>query len=361
MASKPIPEKMLDEMLARKTLAQEKAKAEAEKAKQTDPGAAQGEEGRLKKAMSAAGDAILQSYEGVKAGISESFANFETPAMPDDVKETIEDFKDAIIMVKDNIMNIYIVVLLKMMSAVFKCFNQILGVIGVPSIPDPLGKIPQVVTDAGKIMQFIMGLPMSLVQCLVAIIKRKIKAVMIAMTPAPPLPLPEKVPVPPTSNDVVRPETSWDDVKTLLTDEYLFSSSDADEIISKIQEFYDGSGEDVQIAVHVTTSESSVKKSGFDQMPVFDTVKRYKMEPLYCKDTWIPSHVERNKSPGRGYYYFIKPPVKIKDTDYSNSFYMWISEKEKAGFNYENDWSMLKDYMSGLDSAEFSSEESDGD
>ena len=54
-----------------------------------------------------------------------------------------------------------------------------------------------------NIMQFIMGLPMSLVQCLIAIVKRKIKAVMIAMTPAPPLPLPEQTPVPPTSKDVV--------------------------------------------------------------------------------------------------------------------------------------------------------------
>lgn len=43
--------------------------------------------------------------------------------MPDDIKETIEDFKDAITMVKDNIMNIYTIVLLKMMEAVFKCFN----------------------------------------------------------------------------------------------------------------------------------------------------------------------------------------------------------------------------------------------
>ena len=73
--------------------------------------------------MSAAGDVISQSYEGVKAGISESFANFEAPTIPDDIKETIEDFKDAIIMVKNNIMNIYTIVLLKMMEAVFKCFN----------------------------------------------------------------------------------------------------------------------------------------------------------------------------------------------------------------------------------------------
>jgi len=92
--------------------------------------------------MKAAGDAISQSYDGVAAGIQESFADFEAPTIPDGIKETIEDFKDAIVMVKDNIMNIYTVVLLKMMGAVFKCFSQILGVIGVPSIPDPLGKIP---------------------------------------------------------------------------------------------------------------------------------------------------------------------------------------------------------------------------
>ena len=256
-------------MLAQKTLAQEKAKAETEKAKEPDPGAAQGEEGRLKKAMSMADDAISQSYEGVKAGISESFANFEAPTIPDDIKETIEDFKDAIIMVKDNIMNIYTVVLLKMMAAVFKCFNQILGVIGVPSIPDPLGKIPQVVTDAVKVMQFIMGLPMSLVQCLMAIIKRKMKAVMIAMTPAPPLPLPEKVPVPPTSADVVRPETSWDDVRAMLVDDYKFSGGDADEIIQKLQAFYDGSGAETPVITNVDSPESSIKPGNFDDLPMF--------------------------------------------------------------------------------------------
>jgi hypothetical protein len=97
---------------------------------------------RLSKATSVATDVITQSYDGVVAGITESFENFEMPSIPDDIKEMIEDFKDAIIMVKNNISNIYIIILLKMMGAVFKCFNQIVGVIGVPSIPDPLGKIP---------------------------------------------------------------------------------------------------------------------------------------------------------------------------------------------------------------------------
>jgi len=89
---------------------------------------------------------------GIADGISESFANWEAPPIPDDVKETIEDFKDAIIMVKDNISNIFIVIILKMLNAVFKCFNEILGVIGVPNIPDPLGKIPQVLSDAMNII-----------------------------------------------------------------------------------------------------------------------------------------------------------------------------------------------------------------
>lgn len=347
IASMPIPEKMLDGMLAQKTLAQEKAKTETEKAKQPDPGAAQGEEDLLKKAMSVAGDAISQSYEGITAGISESFANFETPAMPDDIKETIEDFKDALVMVKDNIMNIYTIVLLKMMGAVFKCFNQILGVIGVPSIPDPLGKIPQIITDAMKVMEFIMGLPMSLVQCLTAIIKRKMKAVMIAMTPSPPLPLPEKVPVPPTSNDVVKPETSWDDVRTMLVDEYKFSGGDADEIISKLQAFFDGSGKNTPVITHVDSQESSVKQGQFDNRPIFGKRIQFKMTPLYCKSTWLPGNLDKVESAGEGYYYYLRPPVKVSETDWSGKFNIWTAEGDMK-LDYDDEWSLLKDYSSGL-------------
>jgi hypothetical protein len=109
-----------------------------------------------------------------------------------------------------------------------------------------------------------MGLPMSLVQCLIAIIKRKMKAVMIAMTPAPPLPIPEKVPIPPTSNDVIKPQTTWDDIKTILTDEYKFSSKDADKIISKVQAFYDGSSEVVPVITSINYEESSVKKGNYN-------------------------------------------------------------------------------------------------
>ena len=80
-------------------------------------------------------------------------------------------------MVKDRISSIYIVVILKMVNAVFDCFNQIIGVLGVPSIPDPLGKIPQIAMDAVNVMEFVGGLPMSFVKCLESIMKRKVKMV----------------------------------------------------------------------------------------------------------------------------------------------------------------------------------------
>lgn len=265
------------------------------------------------------------------------------------MKETIEDFKDALIMVKDNISNIYIVILLKMMAAVFKCFNQILGVIGVPNIPDPLGKIPQILMDAMNIMKFIMGLPMSLIQCLMAIIKRKMKAIQIALIPTPPMPLPEKKPLPPTSEDVAKPETTWDDVKTLLTDTYKFGISDADEIISKIQEFYNGSNEQVPIVMRAETTESSVNPGQFNDIPVFENAKRYKMTAMYCKDTWIPSRIDKCESVGEGYYYYISPPVKVKDTSWKGKFHMWTSKTNEIIFDYDDDWALLKEYMSSLD------------
>ena len=75
-------------------LAQEKGQSEAEKATNDKPGIGQSAKAMAQKAIDASSDAISQSYDGVKAGIQESFENFEAPAIPDDVKETIEDFKE---------------------------------------------------------------------------------------------------------------------------------------------------------------------------------------------------------------------------------------------------------------------------
>ena len=200
-------------------------------------------------------------------------------------------------------------------------------------------------------MQFIMGLPMSLVQCLIAIVKRKIKAVMIAMTPAPPLPLPEQTPVPPTSKDVVQPQETWDDVKSMLVDGYKFSDADADEIISKVQEFYDGSDESVQVITRVRREESLAKEGGEDELPVFEDMKRYPMTAPYCKNTWIPSRVDRVEVIGEGYCYILKPPVKVSDTDWSGGkFHMWIGDSEEEKFNHDGEWSLLKEYTSATSS-----------
>ena len=196
-------------------------------------------------------------------------------------------------------------------------------------------------------MEFVMGLPMSLVQCLIAIIKRKIKAVMIAMTPAPPLPLPEKVPVPPTSNDVVKPETSWEDVRAALVDEYKFSGSDADEIISKLQAFFDGSGKTVSVITHVNTLESSIKQGEFDDLPAFGDRTRFNMTPLYCKSTWLPGNLDRLESAGEGYCYCLRPPVKVNETDWSGKFHMWTADGD-IKYDYDKEWSLLKDYQSSL-------------
>ena len=345
IASKPIPEEMLNKMLAQKQLAQSKAEAEAAKSKEPDKGAFASMKDRLSKATSIATDTITQSYDGVTAGISESFANFEMPAIPDDIKEMIEDFKDAVIMVKNNISNIYIIILLKMMGAVFKCFNQIIGVIGVPSIPDPLGKIPQVLSDSVNIMQFIMGLPMSLVQCLTAIIKRKIKAVTIAMTPAPPLPVPEKVPVPPTSVEVVKPQTTWDDVKFTLTSEYDFSESDADDIIEKLQAFYDGSNEEVPVIYAIDSPVSTIKPGYFDELPIYgDHIKRFLMTPLYCQKTWIPENITGEVYEGTKSYE-LRPPIKVEDADMKYPFHKW-TDNGVMKLNHDDEWSLLKQYHS---------------
>lgn len=167
-------------------------------------------------------------------------------------------------------------------------------------------------SDAEKIMTFINGLPMSLIQCLTAIIKRKMKAVMVAQTPAPPLLLPEKVPVPPTSEDVVRPETSWEDVRASLIEDYGFANADADEIISRIQAFFDGSGGKVSV---ITGKRTVVyKENNFDCLPEFSQITRINMTPLYCKSTWIPGNLEKIEQAGEGYVYHLRPPVKLAES-----------------------------------------------
>ena len=191
---------------------------------------------------------------------------------------------------------------------------------------------------------------MSLVQCLTAIIKRKMKAVQIALIPTPPKPLPEKVPLPPTSADVAKPEMTWDDVKTALKEEYKFSEKDAGEIIDHIKEFFDGTCKLEQVITGINMRDSGVKQGECDELPIFAEWQRYQMTPLYCKDTWIPDNIEKGELVGEGVMYCLRPPMKLKDTSKKGLFHEWMinekGETEDRKLDYDEDWAVLEDYMS---------------
>jgi len=146
--------------------------------------------------------------------------------------------------------------------------------------------------------------------------------------PAPPLPLPEKTPVPPTSKDVVRPETDWDDVKAVLTDKYKFSGADADEIILKLQAFYDGSGEDAITVVGQRQPERKIDGvTVFDSLPIYEFRSRYKMTPLYCKNTWIENFIETHEDlTNDAVYYYLNPPVKCSEFDEMNTLFFTMDK-----------------------------------
>jgi hypothetical protein len=57
------------------------------------------------------------------ASAKDAFAKMKMPPMPDGIDDTIEDIWRAVQMVVQNISNIFIVILFKLLEAVFKCFN----------------------------------------------------------------------------------------------------------------------------------------------------------------------------------------------------------------------------------------------
>jgi hypothetical protein len=71
------------------------------------------------------------------------------------------------------------------------------------------------------------------------------------------------------------------------------------------------------------------------------------MEPLYCKDSWIPGNLVKMEQIGDGYVYVLTPPVKISDTNKKDDFYRWTKDGKET-LNYDNEWSTLKEYMSEL-------------
>jgi len=74
---------------------------------------------------------------------------------------------------------------------------------------------------------------------------------------------------------------------------------------------------------------------------------RIKMTPLYCKNTWLPGSLEKTESVGEGYFYSLRPPVKVSETDWSGKFSIW-TEDGPVNDDYEDEWSLLKEYMSSL-------------
>lgn len=337
IASMTVSEEKLNQMIAEKQAASEKAAAEAASASAVPNPAGMSPAQLAEQAQKQSESAISQVASGVAEGMSGAFENLQAPEFPDDVKHTLEDFKDALIMVKDNISNIYIVVILKMIGAIFDCFNQIIGVLGVPSIPDPLGKIPQLLSDINNVMTFVMGLPMSLIKCVESIIKRKMKMIQVCMTPVPPKPLPTLTPVPPTSKDVVKPDTTWDNVIEKLVDDYKFSQKDAKEISENIQKFYDGSdAEGVSTGVINGSQEKDNQYGSADWLPTYKYIRRYKMEALECFEKYVPTNVVEFNT-GFEKEYTIDVPKKGGP---ARRYYKYESKDKKSYIDYSNEFEM---------------------
>ena len=101
------------------------------------------------------------------------------------------------------------------------------------------------------------------------------------------------------------------------------------------------------VITDVDTQESSAKPGSFNDLPMFGHKTRINMTPLYCKQTWLPGSLEKVESVGEGYFYYLRPPVKVSETDWSGKFHMWTAEGDKKQ-DYDGDWSLLKSYSSGL-------------
>ena len=143
------------------------------------------------------------------------------PTMPDGLGEAIEETWKALMMVMSNLQNVMLVVLFKLLESVFKCFNEIIGILGVPTLPFPLNIIPTLVPSVIDIVMFVMTFPLSLQNTLKTIVKKKIKAMVVADLPTPPKIEPVVEPVEPTSDDVpTPPEATWDDVAEVLEKRY---------------------------------------------------------------------------------------------------------------------------------------------
>ena len=350
LASTEVPEEKLDQKVKQDELATEAVANEAKKATVPDNTAKSSPDEQAEKAKeeakSSMEDMKNQADEALKSAEG-AFAKLKMPPMPDGIGESLSDMKDAVIHVALNIQNILVVVLFKLLEAVFKCFNQIIGVIGVPTMPYPLNVLPQLITQAIDIVMFVMGLPMSLMNQVKAIVKRKVKASVVSQTPTPPIPKPTQTPVAPTSEDVPKPDMTWKDVREILEKKYKFSNWAAKDMVSNAQKFFDGSDskhdriengvvvESSFTTVLVTTKykKSPVKTDSFDVFPISTTMKRIKLEPQAFIDEWVPANLGPSRFVSDGEYGAVTGEINIpkKHIPSNRTFYTWRVETDDEG------------------------------
>lgn len=315
MATTPLPKDMLDEKIREQQMAAEEAKAEADKAANSLTTAKEHGLAALDSAKSAADQGIdnaKQAKDELSKSMTGAFDNLRMPTMPDGLGEALEETWKSLTMVASNLQNVMLVVLFKLLEAVFKCFNEIVGIIGVPSMPYPLSLIPQLIPAVIDIAMFVITFPISLYNAIKTIAKRKVKAMVVADLPTPPKIEPTIQPIAPTSDDVpTPPEATWDDVAKVLEQKYEFSANDAASIVAAIQEFYDGSdskydeeanaedpnGNNGKPYDHTTKvidyidEVDSVVSGKVDHIPVFTNVKRILITPAIAIEVWLPAKV----------------------------------------------------------------------
>lgn len=153
--------------------------------------AAGGAESSAKDALNNAKDmfntqkALLDQQANGAAG---AFKNMKPPKLPVKIQQELEDLQKSVMQVVTNIPNIMIGILFGLIGQIFDAFNQIVGVIGVPSLPAPLSQIMTLIPSVTTIFQFIMGLPMSLVTLVKAVLIKKLKVLYLGLTPPAALP-----------------------------------------------------------------------------------------------------------------------------------------------------------------------------
>lgn len=193
----------------------------------------------------------------------------QKPEIPGKIVNCIRGIIEDISVVAQQLPMIMINILFQMIGVIIGMFEQILGVLGVPSIPYPLSLLPQCITSWDLIKLFIWHIP-SLLQALIeGAIKDKLAEAMALSIPKPNLdfdiistlcPKPELDKSSPKS----KPETKNKDYidvvseahKKLNSIDKRFSRSDVQRILKSYQDINNGSKE----TINFYESFSEVKK-----------------------------------------------------------------------------------------------------